>query len=136
MGLAIADLPEQEYMLPGNRTCSGCGLSVAFRYILKALEGDMIAVVPASCLTVLGGMYPQSSVRIPWLNVAFPEMSAEERLQRMEAHIRNLEERIRSQDEVVREKEARLAEQARGEGHQTAGEGPAGGDALRHRSTL
>jgi pyruvate ferredoxin oxidoreductase beta subunit len=49
---------------------------MAFRHILKALEGKAIFVVPASCLTVLGGMYPISSVRAPWLNVTFPSTAA------------------------------------------------------------
>ena len=73
---SIKDLPEKEYMLPGNRSCAGCGLGIVFRYILKALEGNAILVVPASCLTVLGGMYPVSSVKAPWLNVTFPSTAA------------------------------------------------------------
>jgi len=32
--------------------------------------------VPASCLTVLGGMYPLSSLEVPWLNIAFPSTAA------------------------------------------------------------
>ncbi|MBN2309611.1 MAG: pyruvate synthase subunit beta [Candidatus Hydrogenedentes bacterium] len=63
-------------MLPGNRACAGCGLALAYRYILKALDGRAIMCVPASCLTVLGGMYPVSSVRMPWLNVTFPSTAA------------------------------------------------------------
>ena len=70
------DLPEEEYMLPGNRSCSGCGLAISYRYILKALKGDAIFAVPASCLTVLQGMYPTSSVQIPCVNVAFPATAA------------------------------------------------------------
>lgn len=76
METSLLKLPEKEYLLSGNRTCAGCSLAVAFRYILKALEGNAVVVVPASCLTVLGGMYPVSSVRIPWLNVTFPSTAA------------------------------------------------------------
>jgi pyruvate ferredoxin oxidoreductase beta subunit len=76
METTLLKLPEQEYLLSGNRTCPGCGLSIALRYVLKALEGNAILVVPASCMTVLGGMYPVSSVRAPWLNVAFPGTAA------------------------------------------------------------
>jgi pyruvate ferredoxin oxidoreductase beta subunit len=36
----------------------------------------MVMTVPASCLTVLGGMYPISSVNVPWVNVAFPSTAA------------------------------------------------------------
>jgi pyruvate ferredoxin oxidoreductase beta subunit len=73
---SLLKLPEEEYLLSGNRTCAGCSLAIALRYVLKALEGNAILVVPASCLTVLGGMYPVSSVRVPWLNVAFPSTAA------------------------------------------------------------
>jgi pyruvate ferredoxin oxidoreductase beta subunit len=76
MTTTILQLPEQEYMLPGNRACAGCGLGIAFRHITKALEGKCIFTVPASCLTVLGGMYPTSSVMVPWMNVVFPSTAA------------------------------------------------------------
>ncbi len=73
---SVLDLPEIEYMLPGNRTCAGCGLSLAYRYALKALQGNAIVAVPASCLTVLHGMYPSTSVLIPCINVTFPSTAA------------------------------------------------------------
>ena len=76
METSVLNLPEKEYLLSGNRTCAGCSLAIAFRYILKALEGEAVLVVPASCLTVLGGMYPVSSVQMPWLNVTFPSTAA------------------------------------------------------------
>ena len=76
MGTSVLNLPDEEYMLPGNRACAGCALAIAFRYILKALDGEAVFAVPASCLTVLGGMYPNSSVRVPWMNVVFPGTAA------------------------------------------------------------
>ena len=72
----LVDLPTREYMLPGNRACAGCTLGIGLRSILKALDGKAVMTVPASCLTVLGGMYPTSSVAVPWLNVAFPGAAA------------------------------------------------------------
>jgi len=69
-------LPEIEYMLPGNRSCTGCGLSIAYRHGLKALGGEVILTVPASCLTVLQGMYPISSMLVPCLNTAFETTAA------------------------------------------------------------
>jgi pyruvate/2-oxoacid:ferredoxin oxidoreductase beta subunit len=73
---SVLSLPEKEYMLPGNRTCAGCGLGIAYRHILKALGENTIVTVPASCLTVLHGMYPVTSVNIPCMNVAFPSTAA------------------------------------------------------------
>ena len=38
----------EEYILPGNRACSGCGLSIAYRYVLKALRENTILTLPAT----------------------------------------------------------------------------------------
>jgi pyruvate/2-oxoacid:ferredoxin oxidoreductase beta subunit len=66
----------EEYMLPGNRACQGCGLSLAYRYVLKALRENTILTIPASCLTVLHGLYPTTSVAIPCLNCTFASTAA------------------------------------------------------------
>jgi len=76
MKTSAVNMPEKEYILPGNRTCPGCALSLAYRYILKALDGQVIATVPASCLTVLHGMYPVTSVTIPCVNTPFASTAA------------------------------------------------------------
>jgi len=70
------NLSEKEYILPGNRACPGCALSLAYRHILKALEGEAIVTVPASCLTVLHGMYPITSVTVPCVNTPFASTAA------------------------------------------------------------
>jgi pyruvate ferredoxin oxidoreductase beta subunit len=70
------NLPEHEYVLPGNRTCPGCALSLAYRHILKALDGQVIVTVPASCLTVLHGMYPVTAVDVPCVNTPFASTGA------------------------------------------------------------
>lgn len=70
------NLTETEYLLPGNRSCPGCALSLAYRHILKALEGQVIVTVPASCLTVLHGMYPVTSVNVPCVNTPFASTGA------------------------------------------------------------
>ena len=70
------NLTEIEYALPGNRLCPGCALSLAYRHILKALEGQVIVTVPASCLTVLHGMYPVTSVTVPCVNTPFASTGA------------------------------------------------------------
>ena len=73
---SILDLPAREHILPGNRACAGCGIGIGLRAITKALDGRVVMTVPASCLTVLGGMYPISSTDVPWVNVAFPSTAA------------------------------------------------------------
>jgi pyruvate/2-oxoacid:ferredoxin oxidoreductase beta subunit len=70
------NLTEKEFLLPGNRLCPGCALSLAYRHILKALEGQAVVTVPASCLTVLHGMYPVTSVTVPCVNTPFASTAA------------------------------------------------------------
>ncbi|MDP2661952.1 MAG: thiamine pyrophosphate-dependent enzyme [Dehalococcoidia bacterium] len=72
----LFDLPEVERARPGNRACSGCGLTLAYRHALKALGPDAIVAVPASCLTVLHGMYPVTSVEINCVNTPFAATAA------------------------------------------------------------
>jgi len=67
----IFKINEKEYILPGNRACQGCGLSLAYRYILKALRENTIVGIPPSCLCVLHGLYPTTSVIVPALNTTF-----------------------------------------------------------------
>ena len=70
------NLTEKEFLLPGNRLCPGCAVSLAYRHILKALDGKAIVTVPASCLTVLHGMYPVTSVTVPCVNTPFASTAA------------------------------------------------------------
>ena len=72
----ILSLPEEELVHPGSRACSGCGLSIVYRIALKALGKDSILVVPPSCLTVLQGLYPIASTKLPSLNVTFASTAA------------------------------------------------------------
>ena len=67
----ILTLPKEELVHPGNRACTGCGLSIAYRIGVKALGPDTILVVPPSCLTVLQGLFPVCSTKLPVLNVTF-----------------------------------------------------------------
>jgi pyruvate ferredoxin oxidoreductase beta subunit len=76
MKTSALNLTEKEYMLPGNRVCPGCALSLAYRHILKALDGRAVVTVPASCLTVLHGMYPVTSVAVPCVNTPFASTGA------------------------------------------------------------
>ncbi len=76
MTVNAVNLPEKEYVLPGNRLCPGCALSLAYRHILKALDGQVVVTVPASCLTVLHGMYPVTAVTVPCVNTPFATTGA------------------------------------------------------------
>jgi pyruvate ferredoxin oxidoreductase beta subunit len=72
----IFKIHDKEYILPGNRACQGCSLSLAYRYMLKALREDTIITIPASCLCVLHGLYPITPVTVPCLNTTFASTGA------------------------------------------------------------
>ncbi len=72
----IVNLTEEEFVHPGNRACAGCGLSIIYKIGLKALGKNTILVVPPSCLTVLQGLYPISTTRLPVVNVTFASTGA------------------------------------------------------------
>lgn len=72
----ILSLPTEEFVHPGTRACTGCGLSIAYRIGLKAFGQDTLLVVPPSCLTVLQGLFPVASTKLPCLNVTFASTAA------------------------------------------------------------
>ena len=72
----ILNLSEEEFVHSGNRACSGCGLSIVYRIGLKALGKNTILAVPPSCLTVLQGLYPVASTKLPCVNVTFASTGA------------------------------------------------------------
>ncbi|MCK8600226.1 thiamine pyrophosphate-dependent enzyme [Desulfoferrobacter suflitae] len=76
MATAILDLPEQEFVMPGTRTCAGCGLPIAYRYILKALGPKTIVTLPACCLTILHGIYPKTPIAVNAVNNTFASTAA------------------------------------------------------------
>ncbi|OIP95771.1 MAG: 2-ketoisovalerate ferredoxin oxidoreductase [Syntrophobacteraceae bacterium CG2_30_61_12] len=76
MATAITDLPEREYILPGTRTCAGCGLPIAYRHILKALGPNTIVTLPACCLTILHGIYPKTPIAVNAVNNTFAGTAA------------------------------------------------------------
>ena len=76
MSTAIMDLPDREYIMPGTRTCAGCGLPVAYRYVLKALGPKTIVTLPACCLTILHGIYPKTPIAVNAVNNTFAGTAA------------------------------------------------------------
>jgi pyruvate ferredoxin oxidoreductase beta subunit len=74
---AARELPTEEYILPGTRSCAGCGLMLTYRHALKALgESKTIVAVPASCMTVLHGVYPITPVKVTCVNNPFAATGA------------------------------------------------------------
>jgi pyruvate/2-oxoacid:ferredoxin oxidoreductase beta subunit len=71
------DLSREEYILPGTRSCAACGLMLTYRHALKALGSrKTIVAVPASCMTVLHGVYPITPVKVICINNPFAATGA------------------------------------------------------------
>lgn len=70
-------LPTEEFILPGTRSCAACGMALTYRHALKALDaGKTIVAVPASCMTVLHGVYPITPVKVVCINNPFAATGA------------------------------------------------------------
>jgi len=74
---AVRELPREEFIMPGTRSCAACGLMLTYRHALKALDHKKtIVAVPASCMTVLHGVYPITPVKVICINNPFAATGA------------------------------------------------------------
>lgn len=69
-------IPEEEFILGGNRACPGCGAVIALRTVTKALGNNVILVIPASCATIISGKFPATPFNFPVLNMPFETAGA------------------------------------------------------------
>jgi len=67
---------QEEFFLPGNSCCAGCGLEIALRWAMKALGPNTALVSPASCLNVVVGLWPKAAPNFPFTNMAFAAAAA------------------------------------------------------------
>ncbi len=63
---SIASAPEQEFYLPGHRTCAGCGPALAYRLIAKAAGKNTIFIGPTGCMYVANTSYACGPWAVPW----------------------------------------------------------------------
>ena len=52
-------------LCPGHAACPGCAEPLTLRHILDVLGPDTMAVIPPSCMAIIAGPQPYSSLRIP-----------------------------------------------------------------------
>jgi len=72
----LKELSKEEYFLPGNATCAGCGAAIAIRLAHKALGPRTVFVVPACCTSVIQSAFPFTAFATPCLNMAFEAAAA------------------------------------------------------------
>jgi len=69
-------IPEEEFSVPGNTGCPGCGANLVMRYLLKGLGERTIVAIPACCWAVMPGYWPSHCLKIPMLYTAFEATGA------------------------------------------------------------
>jgi pyruvate ferredoxin oxidoreductase beta subunit len=71
MSIKIPQLLDRpDVLLRGNFACAGCGLSIAYRTAISALENPIV-VIPACCASVIQSLHPNVTYNVPTLNIAF-----------------------------------------------------------------
>lgn len=55
----------------GHPACSGCGMVLGVRHLLEEAGDDSTLVIPASCASVIQGVYPYTAFDVPVVNTAF-----------------------------------------------------------------
>ncbi|MFX0061775.1 MAG: thiamine pyrophosphate-dependent enzyme [Candidatus Hermodarchaeota archaeon] len=74
--MAIKEMIDRnQVLLKGNFACAGCGLSVAYRTAISALENPIV-VIPACCASVIQSLHPNVTYNVPTLNIAFASHAA------------------------------------------------------------
>ena len=63
------DVPRGDIISGGHLACLGCGVPIAMKMALKALGPKTTVVVPASCYSVIDGLYPSSATGVPYVHV-------------------------------------------------------------------
>jgi pyruvate/2-oxoacid:ferredoxin oxidoreductase beta subunit len=57
--------PEDDMLCSGHAACPGCIDALSVRHVLAALGPKTMAIVPPSCMAIIAGPQPFSSLRIP-----------------------------------------------------------------------
>ena len=52
-------------LCPGHAACPGCIEALSVRHILATMGPDTMAVIPPSCMAIIAGPQPMSSLKIP-----------------------------------------------------------------------
>ncbi|MHA1976280.1 MAG: thiamine pyrophosphate-dependent enzyme [Candidatus Hodarchaeales archaeon] len=71
MNVKIPEMMDRpDVLLRGNFACAGCGLSIAYKTAISALNRPIV-VIPACCSSVIQSLHPNVTYNVPTLNIAF-----------------------------------------------------------------
>ena len=65
MRMQKLELPEDSMLCSGHAACPGCVDALSVRHVLAALGPKTMAIIPPSCMAIIAGPQPYSSLRIP-----------------------------------------------------------------------
>jgi pyruvate/2-oxoacid:ferredoxin oxidoreductase beta subunit len=67
---------EEELLSSGHFACPGCGETLAFRHVLKALGKRVAVITTAGCGSVVDGYWPVSASKVPFFHCSFGTAAA------------------------------------------------------------
>ena len=67
---------ENEFVYPGSFSCPGCGLTIAFRHVVKTLGKNTAVITTAGCGSVVAGYYPATTSKLPFFHCSFGTAAA------------------------------------------------------------
>jgi pyruvate/2-oxoacid:ferredoxin oxidoreductase beta subunit len=75
-------LSEEKLLLPGHAACAGCGPALNIRHVLGGLasaapQSKIVLVIPASCWTIIAGVYPVNAFGVSVHLTPFASAAAE-----------------------------------------------------------
>ncbi|HUJ56293.1 MAG TPA: thiamine pyrophosphate-dependent enzyme [Gaiellaceae bacterium] len=75
-------ISEDRLLLPGHAACAGCGPAINVRHLLDALataepERPIVLVIPASCWTIVAGVWPLNAFGVTVYLTPFASSAAE-----------------------------------------------------------
>ena len=68
MAKSARRVPQEEWYLPGHRTCQGCGPALTYKLVSKAAGPDSIFLGPTGCMYVANTSYLCSPWAYPWMH--------------------------------------------------------------------
>ena len=73
---------EEQLLLPGHSACAGCGPAINMRHVLGGLaaaapRSKIVLVIPASCWTIIAGVFPVSAFGVSVYLTPFASATAE-----------------------------------------------------------
>ncbi len=64
----IRNVPQEEYYVPGHRTCAGCGPALNYKLVAKAAGPNTIFLGPTGCMYVANASYLCTPYTVPWMH--------------------------------------------------------------------